>query len=201
AKKFPKVAQFPYLEGVALRNTGQAAQATAAFRRALAIDPNNSNAQLFLAQTFIDLGQSDSVVALANSAIAAGGDKSKWGPMLLAPVQDLMNKAKTDTANATQYYQRSLDLSLHADTVSSSPTTKFFIGVASLQLAVAAMQAAQPAKDCADAKRAQDMFTLSALNMPAGGSVDATTAAAVMTAIQKYSPIADQMAKAYCKKQ
>ena len=200
-RKYPKDPQFPFLQGVALRNTSQLPAAAGAFRRALIADPKDSTAELFLAQTFVDLGQTDSLVALANQAIAAGGDKAKWGPMLLAPVQNLMSQAKTDTANATKYYQRSLDLAQHADSVASSPTTHFFIGVASLQLAVAAMQAAQPTKHCVDAKRAQDMFVLSQINMPAGGSVDAATAGAVMQAIAKYSPIADQMVKAYCKKQ
>ncbi len=198
--KYPKDPQFPFLQGVALRNTNQLPAAAEAFRRALIADPKDSTAELFLAQTFVDQGQTDSLVTLANQAIAAGGDKAKWGPMLLAPVQSLMSQAKTDTANATQYYQRSLELSMHADTVASSPTTHFFIGVASLQLAVAAMQAAQPAKNCAEAKRAQDMFVLSQMNMPQGGAVDAATATAVMQAIAKYSPIADQMVKAYCKK-
>ncbi len=199
ANKYPKDAQFPYLGGVALRNIHQLPQAAESFRRALAIDSTNKNAQLYLAQTYSDLGQPDSVVQIADAAIAAGGDKSLWGPMLLSPVQDLVNKAKTDTANAAQYYQRALALSLHADSLSSSPTGDFFIGISAIQLAIDALRQAQPAKDCDAAKRAQTMFAYVQQYMPQGGSVDAATAGSVMNVVQKYSPVADEMVKAYCK--
>ncbi|MGH7669903.1 MAG: tetratricopeptide repeat protein [Gemmatimonadaceae bacterium] len=198
-QKFPKDAQLAYLRGVALRNLKQFDKAAESFRAALAVDPANTNAQLYLAQTYSDLGQPDSVVKIADAAIAKGGDKSTWGPMLLAPVQDLLGKTKTDTANATQYYQRAFDLSMHADSIAPSATSHFFVGVSAVQLAVDAMRTAQAGKDCDAAKRAQTMFTQAQIDMPMGGSVDATTAAAVMGAVTQYGPVADQMVKAYCK--
>lgn len=199
AKKFPKDAQFPYLGGVALRSIHQLPQAAESFRQSLAIDSTNKNAQLYLAQTYSDMGEPDSAVKVADHALAAGGDKKVWGPMLLAPVQDLVNKAKSDTANAAQYYRQALTISLHADSLAPSPTGDFFIGVSAIQLAVDALRKAQPTKDCDAAKEAQTMFAYVQQYMPQGGSVDAATAGAVMNAVQKFSPVADEMVKAYCK--
>ncbi|HEU4989067.1 MAG TPA: tetratricopeptide repeat protein [Gemmatimonadaceae bacterium] len=206
-KKFPKDAQLPFLGGVAQRNLKQFDQAAASFRSALAVDPSNNNAKLYLAQTYSDLGMPDSVVKIADAAIAGGGDKATWGPMLLAPVQDLLGKTKTDTANATQYYKRAFDLSMHADSVAPSPTAHFFIGVTAIQLAVDGMRRSQTAAQgkqmdeaCSAAKDAQNYFTQAQLHMPQGGQVDAATAGAVMNAVTQYAPNADKMVKAYCKK-
>lgn len=203
--KFPKQPDLPYYGGIALRNLKQLDQAAVSFRTALQLDPSNNNAKLYLAQTYADLGQPDSVVSIANTALAAGGDKATWGPMLLAPVQDLLNKTKTDTANAVQYYRRAYQLSQRADSVASSPTTNFFIGVTAVQLAVDGMRRSQTAaqgKDmetaCSAAQEAQEYFTQAQLHMPAGGQVDAQTAGAVMNAVTQYGPNADKMVKAYC---
>ncbi len=204
-QKFPKDGQLAFLGGVALRNLKQFDQAATSFRTALAADSSNNNARLYLAQTYSDLNQPDSVLKIADAAIADGGDKSVWGPMLLAPVQDLLEKTKTDTANATQYYLRAYQLSMHADSLAPSATGHFFIGVTSIQLAVDAMRRSQTAAQdkhmedaCTAAKEAQNYFTQSQLHMPQGGSVDAQTAGAVMNAVTQYAPNADKMVKAYC---
>ncbi|HVZ78469.1 MAG TPA: tetratricopeptide repeat protein [Gemmatimonadaceae bacterium] len=197
-KKFPKNPDYPFLQGVALRGAGQYPAAAQAFHRALDIDPKNTRAQLFLAQTYSDMNQPDSMAALANSALAAGGDKSVWGPMLLGPAKNAF-----DHANQTKDpndWQQALTLAQRADSVSASAAGKFFIGVASFQIAIDALQKAGPSKSCDLSKKAQDMFTLSQLNMPAGGSIDAGTAQNILGYVQKYSPVADQMVKAYCKK-
>ena len=149
----------------------------------------------------------DSALTIANAALAAGGDKAKWGPMLLGPVQDLLSKAQSDSANSSQYYKRAYDLSVHADSIAPSATAHFFIGVSAVQLAVDAMRKAQVAfgakqadDACTDAKDAQNYFAQASIHMPAGGSVDAATAANVLNAVAQYSGNADEMVKAYCKK-
>jgi hypothetical protein len=53
---------------------------------------------------------------------------------------------------------------------------------------------------CSAAKDAQNYFTQAQVHMPMGGQVDAQTAGAVMNAVTTYSPNADKMVKAYCKK-
>lgn len=207
AAKFPTNSEFPYLNGVALMKVNQLPDAAAAFRKSLAITPGNVNAQLFLASIYTNLNMPDSARKIADAAIAAGGDKSKWGPMLLGPVQALLTKAQADTANATQYYKQAYDLSIHADSVAPSATAHFFIGVSAVQLAVDAMRRAQVANGakhadeaCTAAKEAQNYFVQANIHMPLGGSVDAATAANVLNAVTTYSGNADEMVKTYCKK-
>ena len=90
-------------------------------------------------------------------------------------------------------------LSMEADKLSPSATSKFFVGVSSFSIGIDAVINAQKSKNCALAKKGQDMFLLTQTNMPAGGSIDPATARQVLGYVAQYAPAADQMAKQYCK--
>lgn len=201
-KKFVKDPRFPYLQGVALHNVNQLPAAAQAFRQALALNPKDTNVLVFLASTYGDLGQSDSVVKIADAAIAAGGSKDKWGPMLIKPAQDLFTKAGTDTANAAQYYGQALTYAQHADSVAPSKFTKFFTAVSAFQVGLSIYRdmSTNKSKDCDQAKHANDLFTTAQIDLPDGGSVSPQTATSIMQYLPQLSDATDKMVKAYCKK-
>jgi len=202
-KKFPKDPQFPFLEGVAFRNSNQFAQAVGSFRRALVADPADTTSLLFLAQTFIDLHQTDSVVAIARTAIAAGRNKDTWGPMLIAPAQDAFTAAQSDTANALAHFRDAYRYAMQADSVAPSKYTKFFASVSAFQIGTDLYRqlAAKGAKpDCDKAKEANDLFSTTQYYLPEGGSVDPGTAARILQYLPQLSDATGQMVKAYCKK-
>lgn len=204
-QKYPKDAHYPFLAGVALRNAKQLQPAAAAFRRALAVNPKDTTAELFLAQTFVDLHQTDSVVAIADQAIAAGGSKDTWGPMLIAPAQDAFTQAQTDTANALPNFEKAYKYAMHADSVAPSKYTKFFAAVSAFQIGTDAYRKAaaaqkEPATACPLAKRADDLFTTTQMFLPEGGSVSPETASRILQYLPQLADATGKMVKAFCKK-
>ncbi len=204
-KKFPRNPQFPFLQGVALRNTNQLPAAAAAFRRALDADPKDSTARLYLGQTFSDLHQTDSVVAIADAAIAAGGSKATWGPMLIAPAQDAFTVAQGDSTHALENFEKAYRYAMHADSVAPSKYTKFFAAVSAFQIGTDAYTKAAalqktPEKACPLARQADDLFTNAQLFLPEGGAVSPETASRILQYLPQLSDATTKMVKAFCKK-
>jgi predicted Zn-dependent protease len=199
-KKSTRDAQFAYLGGVALRNIKQYPEAAVSFRRAFDLDTTNTNARLYLAQTFADMGQTDSVVAIADNAIKAGADKEVWGSMLIAPAQDAFTAAQADTINAPANFQKAFKYAIHADSLAPSKYTKFFTSVSAFQIATSLYRDAAARKDCDLAKQANDLFTTTQVFLPEGGSVSPETASNILKYLPQLSDATGQMIKAYCKK-
>ncbi|MHB1862711.1 MAG: tetratricopeptide repeat protein [Gemmatimonadaceae bacterium] len=198
-KKFPKDPQLPYLGGVALRNVKQLPDAAASFRQALALDPKNSNAQLYLAQTYSDLGQTDSVVAMADAALAAGGNKDVWGPMLLKPAQDAFTAAQADSTNAIPNYTKAYKYAMHADSLAPSKYTKFFAAVSAFQIGTDVYRRATAQKSCDLSKQANDLLNTTQYFLPEGGSVAPQAAASILQYLPQLLDATGKMVKFYCK--
>jgi tetratricopeptide (TPR) repeat protein len=197
-QRFPNSAYFWRLRAQSERRAGQLAQAQQSISRALSINPKLPNAYLFLAQLALDLGQADTAIAIARRAIAEGEDKATWGAFLLAPTQASFKKAQ-DTKDVEEY-RRALSFAQMSDSLASSPTAAFFIGVSSFSIGIDALQKAQKPKSCPLAQSAKEMLLLTQINMPRGGQVDAATAKTILDYVATYAPAADQMVKAYCKR-
>ena len=196
-QRFPNNAYFWRLRAQSERRAGQLAQAGTSMTRAMEINPQLPNANLFRAQLFVDLGQPDSAVLVARRAIAAGEDGKTWGAFFLSPTQAAFKKAQE--TKAVEDFQRALSLAQESDKLSPTPEAKFFIGVSSFSIGIDALQKAQKPKSCPLARSAQEMLVLTQINMPAGGRVDAGTAKTILDYVATYSPAADQMVKQYCK--
>ena len=189
--------------------------------RLLRLNAKYPLANVMLGQLFLEQKMTDSAVALARRAVAAGEDPKTWGAFLLRPTQESVRsaqavdaEAKKDSTNkdkmaaAVAAWQSALDLSQETDKLSPSATSKFFVGITSFQVGYAAVNgvqaipAAKRAKDpmaCSLAKKAQDEFVLTMTNMPAGGSVDPATAQQILGFVNQMSGTVEQMVKAYCK--
>ncbi|OYV70866.1 MAG: hypothetical protein B7Z72_07055, partial [Gemmatimonadetes bacterium 21-71-4] len=198
-KKFPKDPQLPYLGGVALRNLKQLDDAAASFRQALALDAKNSNAQLYLAQTYSDLGQTDSMVAIADAALAAGGNKDVWGPMLLKPAQDAFTAAQADSTTAIPNYTKAYKYAMHADSLAPSKYTKFFAAVSAFQIGTDVYRRATAQKSCDLSKQANDLLNTTQYFLPEGGSVAPQAAASILQYLPQLLDATGKMVKFYCK--
>jgi tetratricopeptide (TPR) repeat protein len=209
AAKFPTDASFPLLLAQSYRKTGQLQQALAASRRAAQIDPKNSNAWLFAVVTANDLNMQDSALAFAKDAIAAGADKAALGQALLAVVNPAVKKA-TDSHERADW-EAALKLAQTVDEAVPSEASKFYVGLASFQVGLDALQNAQKlggdkgkdakesrAKACAEAKVAEDSWANAQIAMPRGAAFNKEGAGQVMGAIQQYSEYIPKMKTAYC---
>jgi len=196
-QKFPNSAGFWASKANAERKAGQSQMAIESMKKALSINPKTPNGNLLLAQIYLDLNQPDSALAVAGRAVASGEDARTWGAFLLSPTQAAFKKAQD--SKDVKDYERALALATQSDSLSQSPTAKFFKGVSAFSIGIDALQNAQKPKSCILAKKAQEMFLVTMTNMPAGGSVDANVARQILGYVGQYSPAADQMVKQYCK--
>lgn len=196
-QKYPSSAEFWFLKGNAERKAGQLQMADESLRRAYVLDAKYPALSLLLAQTNLELGRMDTVVAMVRRAVAAGEDARTWAGFLLAPAQAAWKIA--DSTKKKEDYMKVLALAQESDKLSMSPTAAFFVGISSFSIAMDDLQAAQKPKSCPLAREAQDMFLLTQTNMPRGGSIDAGTARTVLGYVNQYAPTAEQMVKAYCK--
>lgn len=197
-QRFPNNAYFWRLRAQSERRAGQLQQARESMSRALSINPRLENANLFIAQLYIDMNQPDSAVAIARSAIASGEDSKTWGAFLLSPTQAAFKKAQ-ETKEVGDF-QSALTLAQESDKLSQSETAAFFIGVSAFSIGIDALQKAQKPKSCPLARAAQEMLLLTQINMPRGGRIDAGTAKTILDYVGTYAPAADQMVKQYCKR-
>jgi len=211
-QKFPKNQDFWWYKANSERRSGQLQAAQLTTGRLLALNPKYPNATVMLGQLFLEQNMTDSAIALARRAVTAGEDSKTWGSFLLRPAQDAVKKAqaseaeakkdstnKEKAAQAVTDWEAALALSQEADKLGPSATSKYFIGIASFYVGYAALQGAQKPKSCVLAKKAQDMFLLTQVNMPAGGAIDPATAKQILGAVSQLASPTDQMVKLFCK--
>ena len=196
-QKFPNDASLHMLYAISLRKAGQLQQAVTEAEKAVAIDPKVENGYPTILVTWAEMKQPDSLKVWGQNALAAGVDKALVGNALVATVQPLVQAAQASKTRAD--WQTALNAAQSVDSLSASPTTKFFIGVSSFQIGYDALQNLNKTKSCDEAKLAEDMWATSQINMPQGASVDKNTAGTILGAIQQYSNYITQAKKALCK--
>jgi tetratricopeptide (TPR) repeat protein len=202
-QRFPNIADFWALKANAERKAGQSQMALQSMQRAISLNPQTQNANLFLAQTFVDLNQVDSAVAISRRAVASGEDKRTWGAFLIGPTQSAWKEAEARKDSGHVIHNAALlkvlALAEESDKLSPTEFSAFFAGVSAFFYGFNNLQDAQKPKSCDMAKIAQDMFGKVQIYMPRGGKVDANTAKQLLQYTSQYAPSADQMVKQYCK--
>lgn len=206
-RKFPKEASFPILLAQTYLKGNQYAEARQAAGRATDIDAKNTDAWLFAIYAANQLNQPDTVLALGQKALAAGADKARIAPTLLGPVGATLKKAQASNARAD--WEETLKAAEMVDGIASSPEAKFYIGVASFQVAADILgqvqtlskstKAADKALACTESKKAEDYLAKTSMAMPAGGKVDANTAAQILQNVGSFTEFFSQVKKAFCK--
>lgn len=206
AQRFPNDASLQVLLAQIYRKSGQMQQALAASRRATEIDPKNANAWLFAIVTANDLNMPDTAMALAQKAIAAGSSKEQLGQALLAPVGAAVKKAQDSKERAD--WEAALKSAQSADAIAGSVGTKFYVGLASFQVGLDAINNAQKLskekgkdakeKACAETKVAEDMTATTAMTMTIGGGYNKEAAGQIMNALGQIQAAIPQFKKALC---
>ncbi len=206
AQKFPKEISLQLLLAQLYLKGGQSQQALAAARKAMDIDPKNTTAALFAMTAANTMNQPDTVMAIAQKAIASGASKDSLGQVLMANAYPAFQKAQNSKERAD--WEASLKAAQTVDAVAPSPQTKFFIGVSAFSIAADALTNAQKvqtntkakkeekAQACDEVKVAEDNFATASIAIPAGATVDKGAAGQIMQGIQTYSGYVPQFKKA-----
>ena len=219
-RRYPNNQDFWWYRANAEYRSGQLRAAQESIGRLLRLNPKYTFAgvspNVVLGQIFLQQKMTDSAIALARRAAANGEDPKTWGTFLLQPTSSMTSAAQalqadtSKTEEASAMWEAVLGLAQEADKLNPQPTAKFFIGVSSFYVGANAYQkgasaqrlrgeSAQRAAGCPHAKKAQDMFLLTQLKLPAGGSVSPATAQQLLGFVAQYAPGADEMVKRFCR--
>jgi tetratricopeptide (TPR) repeat protein len=215
AQKFPTNVSLLGMLGQEQLKSGQQQQAITTFHKILAIDPKAPNTHLLIARTFDEMKMTDSALVALRDAKAAGEDGDAVGGYALSIGnrlfkigQDALNKAQAsktseDYAAAISANQAVLPWVNFADETLKSTERKtqarFILGVATFQIAVAAVSDAPKTKSCELAKMAADNIAVAQTNLPAGGRFAPQAVSQLMPVVPQIMTGADQMVKGYCK--
>lgn len=209
--KFPKDVSFPLLVAQTYRKQGQLPPALVAARKAADIDPKDSRGWLLAIFTAKEMNQPDTALAIAKAAAAAGTDRQQLESALLQILAPVVKKAQDSKERAD--WEAALASAQTVNGAVPSPASNFYVGLASFQVGLDALQNAQKlgaekgkdakeskAKACAEARVAEDMWANATIAMTSGGggTYNKEGATSVMAAIQQYGVYIPDMKKAYC---
>jgi tetratricopeptide (TPR) repeat protein len=221
-QKFPNDATAWLFYSQMLRASGQLDQAETAAKRAISINPNIEGGLATIVQLQTDAGKLDSAYATISTAaftpaarqcVSTAADstkaewqtscKSTWGNMgllsqLAAQQGNKLYRAAALTKKAEDFRPAVRWLTL-ADSVAPNKSAKLLLAASYVQRAGPLLTAAQPIKDCAMAKEANDGLVEAGLLIPKVGGDNPQLAGQLFQAVQTLMPSAEGMVKAYCK--
>jgi tetratricopeptide (TPR) repeat protein len=196
-KKFPQNPSLWSTYSATLRSAGQLQPALDAVKHALQLNPKVEHGWYRKALLEQDLNMADSASASLKAAMANGEDKANIAQLLLVQANRAVKHA--DTTKALADYQTALNMLVHADSLAPNETIYFLEGYSAYQVGAALLKENAQKKTCENAKAAEDAFVIAQVAMPKGGKVDPKSTAAILGAVQQYSPYVDQQKKAFCK--
>ncbi|MEP6689653.1 MAG: tetratricopeptide repeat protein [Gemmatimonadaceae bacterium] len=204
--KFPSSGTLLVMQGRMLRQAGQTQQSIDVLKRLIQKDPKAEHAYLYLAQAYLELGQTDSAFAALKEAVTQGEDKALVGNTMVVEgnrfyklAAALKPTSGADSVARRQAYQKAVAVLAQADQIASTENTKFLLGVSAFQVGDAAVRENVAAKSCEIAKLAQDSFVMAQTNVPAGGKQNPQVAGQLMGALGQYTPVVDAQVKKFCK--
>lgn len=211
-QKYPKEITFQLLLAQTYTKQGQTQQALASARRALEIDPKHVGAAQYVLFGLNQLGQTDSIIPVAQKLIAAGVPKDSIAASMLATVGPALKKAQDTKERAD--WETVLKAAETVDGIAPSQQTAFYIGVSSFQIATDLLthvqtitnntktpaKAAEKAQACVEVKQAEDMLVKTSIAMPRGGRENPAAAAQILTNTASFGEFITGVKKAYaCK--
>ena len=196
-QKFPSNATLYVVQSAALGKAGQNAQAAAALKRALQLNPRVESGYTQLAMLYSSMNQPDSVLAAIRQAAAAGGDKTILSQIALKEGNNAYRAGNTSKDRTV--LGRAVSFLKLSDELNPSPTAKFLQGASSFVIGQSAVDEAQKSNSCSLARLAKDSFTAAQENLPAGLAEYPDAAKQYLTYLPQFTPAVDDMIRRYCK--
>lgn len=194
--KFPRDVALLQAYTSELRRQGQVQQALDVAKKVIAVDPKAPQGYATVVFLYTQLGQADSAVAFAKTALASADSatRDQIGKGLLTLISPALNKAQGDStapaddqrANWTEVYK----ISAAVDSIVAQPQSAFLMSFSAFNLASNALnrvaplaQAKNTAGACAELKTASDMALIVDLNMARGGRFNPSAAGNMLTVL------------------
>lgn len=196
----PNSADLLALNAKDLRAKGLIAEALDASKKAVELDSTIAQGRLLVAQAEMDLGRPDSALKTLWRAVEAGEDKNAVAQFALAKGNTLFRAANgTELRSDFQLAMRFLSL---ADSLKSTPQTKFLLGAAALKFAQTALtdapKIALREESCAVSKLGLDTIPIARASLEAGHDVAPEAIKQFLEYLDEITPFADKQIAAFC---
>jgi hypothetical protein len=179
--------------------------------RVLSLEPANQWAWQVAIAAQATANGTDSAVATARRALAAGVTKDAVGGSLLAVVSPALEKARTSQSRAD--WEAVLTTAQSVDSVASTPRSEFYIGVAAYQIGRDVAQSladggkgnpprtrAERQTMCTSATRVEDLVGTATIALSKGGSVDPAVATQILGGLPSLSEFVNSVKQVSCKR-
>ena len=197
---FPGSAELAALSARDLRNRGKVSESLDASKRAMALDSTLAFGRLMIAQAELELGRPDSALATMKKAAAAGEDSTTIAQFALSKGNALLLTAN-GTKSLSDFHVAMRYLSF-ADSLRSTPQTKFLLGVAAVSVAQMALMEAPNAKEvsqrCILARLGAETLPIARGGLEAGAEVMPDAAKQYRDYLELISPYAEKQITAFC---
>lgn len=198
AAKFPTNVGFLMQKAQNERRSGQLPAAKATLERALQLDPKVNGAYYLLASVAAEMGNADDAIKFAKADAAADPANKPRDAAVLLQLGNTQYKAGVASKTAGDY-KKAIPFLQASDEMAPSANAKFLLAVSAFQALASSTDMLRASKSCEDFKAANELLTIVNINMPAGGSVDAATAKAVLGGAAQFQPFIDGSMKKFCK--
>ncbi|MGQ0766400.1 MAG: hypothetical protein ACT4OZ_12125 [Gemmatimonadota bacterium] len=195
-ERFPQLAELHLIRAQDLRRSGRSAEALDQFQKAMALDPTLGQGYLALAQTQVDVGLTDSAYASTLRALQAGEPRETVAAFALARGNALYKAA--NGARERGAYQLAFRFLALADSVQSTPESRFLLGAAALAISQSAAADAPSTRECATSRLAQEMLPLAREKITAGAQVAVDAARQYLAYLDQLEPVVAQQIAALC---
>jgi predicted Zn-dependent protease len=197
---FPKNSEMLALSASVLRAKGKLAESLEATKKAVALDSTMSDGQLAIAQLEVQVGQLDSALVSLHRSLHASSDSSLAAQFALKEGNTLYGaaaetKASNDFALAFHYLT-------FADSLHSSPQSRFLVGAAAMGVGQSAMLDAAKLTDkterCRLTQHGAEMIPVARTGLQAGVGDLAEAAKSSLDFLQQFEAYVEQQLKADC---
>lgn len=196
----PNSADLLALNAKELRSKGLIAEALDASRKAVELDSTIAQGRLLVAQAEMELGRPDSALKTLRRAVVAGEDKNAVAQFALSKGNTLFRAANGTELRAD--YQLAMRFLTLADSLKSTPQTKFLLGAAALKVAQTALtdapRLALKEESCAISRLGLDTIPLARASLEAGHDVAPEAIKQFLEYLDEITPFADKQIAAYC---
>ena len=197
---YPNSAELLALNAKDLRAKGKVAEALDASKKAVALDSTIAQGRLMVAQAEIDLGRPDSALVTLRHAVSAGEDKSAVAQFTLSKGNVLFRAANGTKSRAD--FQLAMRFLSFADSLKSTPQTKFLLGAAALSVAQTALTDAPKImireESCVVSQIGADTIPIARASLEAGQDVSPEATKQFLEYLDQISPYADKQIAAFC---
>ena len=197
---YPNSAELLSLNAKDLRAKGKMAEALDASKKAVELDSTIAQGRLLVAQAEIDLGRPDSALITLHRAVETGESRNIVASFALSKGNILFRAANgTKTRGDFQLAMRFLAF---ADSVRSTPQTKFLLGAAALNVAQTALTDAPNIRakeeSCIISQLGAETIPIARASLEAGQDVSPEATRQFLEYLDQISPYADKQIAAFC---